>query len=356
MKALGRLLLAVAAAASACRPPGPAREAAAACTHLQAERQVRGLALCEDEWTCARPPGGRFDRVGLHRLAPCEGSAGPVVLYLPGMHMNGTLPFSDARHDLRLYLAQAGIRTWGLSYRTHSVPPEATPGELAALEAWTARVFVDDAAWAAGFVRGADHGPLVAAGFSYGAGVAYRLATREPVAGLVILDGAADGGRAQREGSAAIDVGSSRLPFAERQQLLERVLREPGGPAADTLADILYTAAAFGGNGGLANTRDGVSDARVLARLLLGYDRWWPRAALDRSPAEAPAAPIPVLAFASANMGPQWVERVRASAQAFGGEGALVRELRGYGHLDVLAGRGAPREVFEPVRAWIAGR
>jgi hypothetical protein len=53
-------------------------------------------------------------------------------------------------------------------------------------------------------------------------------------------------------------------------------------------------------------------------------------------------------------MGTQWVERVRAAARAWGGPHAEVRELPGYGHLDVLVGRNAARDVFEPVRAWLA--
>src|SRR6185369_1397180 len=110
--------------------------------------------------TCARPPCGRFDRVGLHRLAPCDAASGPVVLYLPGMHMNGELPIADPRYDLRIYLAAAGVRTWGLDYRTHSVPADAAPGDLDVVGRWTADVFAGDAAWAMGFVRGIDPGPV----------------------------------------------------------------------------------------------------------------------------------------------------------------------------------------------------
>ena len=36
-----------------------------------------------------------------------------------------------------------------------------------------------------------------------------------------------------------------------------------------------------------------------------------------------------------------------------GHAGAVVRELPGYGHLDVLVGRRAPLDVFEPTRAWL---
>jgi pimeloyl-ACP methyl ester carboxylesterase len=363
-KAAAPLLL-LAALAGACsrvhlgRPEG-------SCTHIQAVRQVQGISLCEDAWTCTRPPNGRFDRVGLHRLAACEGATGPIVLYLPGMHMNGELPIVEPRHDLRAYLAVNGVRTWGLDYRTHVVPPEASPQDLEALSGWTADVFASDVAWAAGFVRGTEPGPLYLAGFSHGAALAYRVAARrgERFAGLLILDGALPAGAASDRGGPAIDVGGNRLPFAERQQLLAAVAADPGRAspvpgfttAGEALAQILHTSPAFGGNGGLANTRDGVSDLSVLAMLLRSYDRWWPRASLEAGPlTERPTAPVPVLAFASSRLGPEWTERVRASARAFGGPDAVVRELPAYGHLDVLVGRRAARDVFEPSLAWLVG-
>src|SRR5207247_393918 len=66
--------------------------------------------------------------------------------------------------------------------------------------------------------------------------------------------------------------------------------------AGAALADILYTAQSFGGHGGLANTRDGVSDVRLLATLLASYDRWWPRAALGTEAPPRPSRTLPVLA------------------------------------------------------------
>jgi pimeloyl-ACP methyl ester carboxylesterase len=336
--------------------PGP-------CTHVRAQRQMQGTELCEDVWSCQRPPGGRFDRVGLHRLAPCPPTPGPVVLYLPGMHMNGELPMQSARNDLRLYLAAAGIRTWGVDYRTHTVPAGATASDLAELGRWDAGVLESDAAWAADFVRKADPGPLVLAGFSYGAGLAYRLAGRSATRPqrLLILDGTADAPGELSGSGPAVDVGGSRLPWDLRQSLLSLVVLDPAttsplpgyATAGAALADVLYTARSFGGNGGLANTRDEVSDIRVLARLLRGYDRWWPRAALETG-AASPSGTLPVLAFASTRFGDEWVERVRASARAFGGEAAIVRPLPNYGHLDVLVGKRAARDVFAPALAWLS--
>jgi len=350
----------LAVAAVACRGPAPARSEGS-CTHIQAERALAGAAVCEDVWSCSRPPGGRFDRIGLRRLALCDGAPGAVVLYLPGMHMNAELPFTEPRRDLRLYLAQAGMRVWGLDYRTHSVPPDAAPADLAALGGWTTDRFTDDVAWAAGFVRGAEQAPLVVAGFSQGAAFAYRLASRDAgLAGLVILDGAIGAGRAPEGGGPAIDVGGNRLPYAERQQLLARVKADPraaspvaGYPSAGAaLADILYTAPAFGGQGGLANGAR-ISDIQSLATLLATYDRWWPRRAVDGSAPRAPARQIPVLAFASSNLGREWIERVRTMATTYGGPTAIVRELPGYGHLDVLVAQRAPQDVYEPTRAFL---
>jgi pimeloyl-ACP methyl ester carboxylesterase len=354
-------LVAVALVAG-CRAPST-RTQAASCTHLQAIREVRGTSLCEDVWTCARPPWGRFDRIGLRRLARCQEATGPLLLYLPGMHMNAELPLTDPRHDLRVYLAGRGVRTWGLDYRSHAVPPDASPDDLATLAAWTAEVFLEDAAWASAFVRSAERGPLYVAGFSYGAALAYRLATVGPQrpAGLLVLDGAHDRQGRRGRGDAAIDVGGRRLPFDRRQELLTEVVADPEGPspvpgaptAGSALAEILYTAPGFGGRGGLANARDGTSDVRVVAALLLTYDRWWPRAALAAPPPRPPTTPLPVLAFASTNLGRSWVERVGASARAFGGRSAVVHVLEGYGHLDVLVGRQAVRDVYVPTLAWL---
>jgi len=285
-----------------------------------------------------------------------------VVLYLPGMHMNGELPLMDARYDIRLYLAQAGVTAWGLDWRTHAVPPDAPPAALATVGGWTRNQFVSDAAWALRFVNGADPGPLFVMGFSFGAGVAYRLASQAdlPVAGLVILDGAVDAAPVP-EGGPVIDVAGGRLSWPDRAQLLDAAVADPGGaspvPGAPTagqaLADVLWSAPSFGGRGGLSAASDGVSDITVVARLLRSYDRWWPRATLAAGAPKPPRKPLPLLAFASGNLGPQWVTSVKASAHAFGGDRAVVREVPRHGHLDVLVAKDAAHLVFEPTRAWL---
>jgi hypothetical protein len=231
------------------------------------------------------------------------------------------------------------------------------------METWTADLFTNDAEAAGAIARATDTGPFYVAGFSYGAGLAYRIAARDyPMDGLVVLDGMPPDGRATDAGPPAIDVGGSRLPYADRRRLLAAVLEDPAAPsplpgfasAGDALADVIFTARSFGGAGGLSAAKTGITDVRSLAALLAGYDRWWPRAALGGSPV-VPTHRARVLAFSSTTMGPSWVMRVRAGALAFGGDDAQVRELAGHGHVDVLIGRDVERSVVEPLRAFAAG-
>ena len=345
-----------------------AKERSAPCVRLQGERQVRGETLCEDVFSCFRPPGGAYDRIGVRRIAPCEDPVGPVVLFLPGVFMNGEVAGNNANYDLRLYLAQAGIRTWSLDYRTHAVPAVASPKDLEVFDDWTHAVFLDDAAWAAGFVRSADPpGPLYLIGFGFGGNMAYGVAAREdqPVGGLVVLDGVPDGpGLFRSEGGRgpALDVAGSRLSFDERQRLLRAVVRNPAGPspmsggkAGPALADLVYGAASYGGAGGMSTARDGVTDARVLAQLLLTFDRYWPHDALDGGTKPSKRT-MPVLAFASGAQGPAWSDRVRKGAESFGGAKTSFEEVPLHGHLDLLAGKLAASEVYEPIRAWLIGK
>ena len=235
--------------------------------------------LCETDYTLLRPRGGPFDQVRARRLAKCDATGGgaPVVVYLPGMHMNGAMPDAVAP-DVRRTLAAAGVRVWSVDYRTHFVPADATRKALETSRAWTPTVFSGDAEALVALSRTVDTGPLYVMGFSFGAGLAYRLAAHEVrMAGLVILDGAPPEPRDDDEsGEPAIDVGSSRLPFDVRTKLLADVLADPGGPspvpdyatAGAALTDIVDTSRTFGGHGGLSGVKTGGTDVRALAALL----------------------------------------------------------------------------------------
>lgn len=406
--------------------------------------------LCEDRRETSRAPDGAWDRIALRRLAPCgvpreTADRATQVVYLPGTHMNGSLALRDERHEFRLYLARRGVVVWSLDYRTHVVPPDTE--DLAFMGGWTWQVFRDDAAAALDLVRNETTGPVVVAGFSLGASFASALAVESPLAdrgdsdtpdgavdgegagpdrppaGLALLDGVAPGllpaASASRPVPVAIDVGSSRLPFARRQALLAAVIADAHGPSGNAefptvgheLAYLLYTSATFGGRGGLSDALHGRADIADVARLLASYDRFWPgaatrSAALASGPVESssqapreslaaaaspeplpspsspgspvspapatssasPASPVspgspvspalatlPVFAVANTNMGEGFRSAVEASARRFGGDTATIIVLPGWGHLDVLVGTSARDQVFAPLLRWLRG-
>jgi len=269
MRSVGILAtcLALCVMTTACRP-GLRRAEATSCGHVHSERKIRGQTLCEDAWICEVPPSGEHDRLGVRRLAPCGNLLGPVFLYLPDRHMTSEIFSMDARDDLRLYLAQAGIRTWSIDYRTHALRGTAE-GARAADALWASGDIAADADWLLGFVRGVTPTPVIVSGFGDGATLAYELAARRPadVAALVVFDG------------------------------------------ARTLGD-------------------GARDA------------------------EEPDNTVPVLAFVAGGRGKVWTQRVRTGAEAVGGDEAIVRELPGFAHRDVLFSNRAARAVYEPTRRW----
>ena len=187
-------------------------------------------------------PGGVVDRIGLRRLAPCAGGGGSGGALPPG--------HAHERRDLR---ATAPTRTCGSTWRRPaSAPgasttgrtrcrPEASQDELQTLAGWTRERFLDDAEWATTFVRSTDPGPLYLVGFSFGASMAYGIASRgdQPVMGLVILDGVPGGGRRHRRGErrlAPSTSAASRLPYADRERLLRAVIKSPEQPVAGRAA------------------------------------------------------------------------------------------------------------------------
>ncbi len=375
-------------AASLALTIAPRALAAESWTTATEERPVEaGSAVTETIWTSTRG-SGPYDQIGLHRYR-AAGESVAAVLYLPGTNMNGAAALTEEKYNLWLYLAARGIEVYALDYRTHAVPAAATAENLAQLKDWTSAAFIDDIAAASSFARetsGRDK--LFVAGFSRGAFLAYAFANVDPqhIAGLVILDGpfkalspgvfdrAPTLAELEASGRWASDVGGSK-GWDVRQQLMEAVIANPDGPAADPqfetigdqLAHVLQTAWL---PGGLANPEGGVSKPVVLAKLLKDYDRWYPSVqdvdgkAIAAS-ADAPDTNLddlwgkfetPILLFASTGMGGDWVINAIHSAVHSGSKDVTLNVLERYGHLDVLVGENAAAEVFEPTAAWIRAR
>ena len=340
-------------------------------------------------WSTSRPPAGPFDRIEVHRYRT---KAAPVatLLYLPGTNMNGEAAVTDEDHNLWIFLARRGVEVFALDYRTRFASGSTDAAALGSMKAWTNEAFVDDIKAAAALARGeSGRAQLYVAGFSRGVFLAYAYACSEPgaVAGLVALDGQfkshapknqyepdADLKKLEEGAAWAADV-SGRLGWEGRQKLMLAAAENPLAPATDpkfkTLGEQLSNLLQFAwGPGALANPLGGQSRPEILGRLLAGYDRYYPavqdpeakrmgdrdddpKSGLDDLWGEMK---LPILYFGNARMPGDWLLNGIYSAQKSGSPDVTINVLEGYGHLDVLVGDHARREVFEPTLAWIKSR
>jgi pimeloyl-ACP methyl ester carboxylesterase len=317
-----------------------------------------------------------FDKIGLHRVA--KGPTPPahpeaVVLYLPGTNMNGELALDDPRYSFQVYLAEHGVDVWSMDYRTHFIPPQTPQSDLSELAGWTNDLFESDIDAAAKFVNEkSGHSRIFIAGFSRGVEFAYLFAAKhypERVAGIIALDGFIPSHPMRSEplpaGQYADDIGGKHLTYDKRHTLMQMVIDNPDQPAPipkyktarENLEHVMYDAAP--GNGAFANMPGGYSDAAVLAKLLIAYDRYWPSVQDGENPftpellASLRSSKIPVIAFASTNFGANWPTQVEAASKSTGAPDPSFKKFDNWGHLDVLAGTKSESEVYAPTAAWI---
>ncbi len=374
------LLLALAGGASAAGPEWTAAKGAPIAGAPDLEHST---------WSTPRPPGGPFDRIEVHRYR-VKGPPIATLLYLPGTNMNGEVATADEDHNLWIFLARRGVEVFALDYRTRFASSSTDAAALASMKAWTTEVFLDDIKTAAALARGeSGRSQLYVAGFSRGVFLAYAYACSEPgsVAGLVALDGQfkahapknqyepdADLKKLEESGVWAADV-SGRLGWEGRQKLMLATAENPMAPSTDpkfkTLGEQLSNLLQFAwGPGALANPLGGQSRPEILGRLLAGYDRYYPaiqdpearrmgdrdddpKTALDDLWGEMK---MPILYFGNARMPGDWLLNGIYSAQKSGSPDVTINVLESYGHLDVLVGDHARREVFEPTLAWVKSR
>lgn len=361
------------------------------------EAPVAGASgVLETRWQSTRPsetqPGSPSrkpsDRIQVHRYR-AQGKSRAALLYLPGTNMNGELAVAEERYNLWLYLAARGIEVFALDYRTHFISNDdpSDAGSHQSLLDWTIEAFTNDNLSALALARTeSGHDRPFVAGFSRGVTFAWALACTEPgpLGGLVILDGtfkkherseSFDYASAREElissGRYAADV-AGRMGFETRHALMSAASTAPEGPATreghatigEQVGSILYEAWR---PGALANPVGGFSRPQILARLLDGYDRWWPaiQNVEGRSIAEYTDDPrtsvddrwgeltLPVLYFGATGMGAEWILDGVYSSVKSGSEDVEIHVLEGWGHLDVLVGEHAAAEVFAPTAKWI---
>lgn len=340
-------------------------------------------------WSTSRSPSGPFDRIEVHRYRT-KAQPTATLLYLPGTNMNGEIALTDEDHNLWIFLARRGVEVFAMDYRTRFASSSEDPVALASMKTWTTEAFLDDI-WAASALARAESGrtQLYVAGFSRGVFLAYAYACAEPaaVSGLIALDGqfkshapkegydpAADLQKLESAGAWATDV-SGRLGWQGRQRLMLATAEDPSAPSTDakyeTLGEQLSNLLQFAwGPGALANPLGGQSRPEVLAKLLGGYDRYYPavqdpegkrmgdraddpRTAVDDLWGEMKT---PILYFGNARMPGDWLLNGIYSAQKSGSPDVTINVLEGYGHLDIVVGEHARRDIFEPTLEWIRRR
>jgi pimeloyl-ACP methyl ester carboxylesterase len=316
-----------------------------------------------------------YDKIALHRVA-----LGPrtvehraiTVLYLPGTNMNGEIAVENPRYSLPVFLAQRGVDVWTMDYRTHFVPPEVTAATVdSVFRRWTNQEFAADVERAVNFILATTNSQQIyVAGFSRGVEFAYLFAAMHPgqVRGLIVLDGFIPRRPSSPvpPGRIVDDIGGAHLTYEKRHFLMQSVIANPDGPAPlpkyrtarENLMHVVYDAREFGGKGGLANPQRGFSDPVVLARVLIGYDRYWPAIQDYNNPftpellKSLKESKIPVIAFSSTNIAPDWPAWVLSSAKSTGTDPTFSK-LEGWGHLDVLCGNYAQAKVYQPIMNWL---
>ncbi|MGC1679565.1 MAG: hypothetical protein WA740_18700 [Candidatus Binataceae bacterium] len=329
------------------------------------------------EWRYIAKPGPtEYDEIALHRIAlghRAEVHRAITVLYLPGTNMNGEVALENPRYSFPVYLAAHGVDVWTMDYRTHFVPG-AVPARVIApvMRRWTNELFAGDIESAAEFILNQTKSDKIfVAGFSRGVEFAYLFAAIHPaqVRGIIALDGFLPRHPSTQQPPDRIvdDIGGAHLTYEKRRMLMQFVIENPDGPAPiskyktarENLIHVVYDAKDFGGHGGLANPVDGHSDPVVLARLLIGYDRYWPAVQDYENPFTPPrlqalkASKIPVIAFSSTNIATDWPAWVYESAKATGTSNPTFTKFPGWGHLDVLCGNAAEAEVFARTLEWL---
>lgn len=329
------------------------------------------------EWKYQDQVGSTFyDKIAVTRIA-----RGPrpqehrdiTVLYLPGTNQNSAIALYNPRYSFPIYLATQGVDVWTFDYRTHYIPSSVTPVAISdVVKRWTNEAFASDIAAAAAFVmQQTNSQKIFVAGFSRGVLFSYLFAAMHPdqVAGIIALDGFIPRRPTEPAPDDRVvdDLAGKNLTWENRQYLMQSVIANPNGPAplpkyktaAENLDHVLYDSKEFGGHGGLANPFGGYSDPVVLARMLIGYDRYWPAVQDYENPftpelrAALKASKIPVIAFSSTNIATDWPVWVVESAHSTGSDDVTLRVLKEWGHLDVLCGTQAESEVFAPTMAWL---
>ena len=372
--------------------------------------------LVETLWTAEVPPKSRYHTVGVRRLALKDRATYKgVLVHLPGSSSNGNFYTTSENYDFRIYLAKRGYDVYTVEYRTSFIPKTET--DYSCMATYKTVVTLADLQKIIKFVKQKTGKPRIfLSGHSTGARYVYLYACArgsEDLAGIVPMDGSPweMNGRPSPESTMDIRLGYAALASGDTE--MNRKLFKswgvepdsgyynvliinwkpemgdamriyfsplPYGPqygsfagfptVSDYIADQLQN---IWGDAQLTNIKNGYAKVEVMMNMMSKVGVPWPLvdyledAYLGNWKGNPPAAQLkfvknigrvktPILVFASE----MWTTAVgyeyrwkREGYEMIQSPDRQYILLKGFGHMDILAGEKAKDEVFVPLYKWL---
>lgn len=372
--------------------------------------------LVETLWTVGLPPKSRYNTVGVRRLAlkdreKYEG----VLVHLPGSSSSGNLYASSENYDFRVYLARRGYDVYTVEYRTSFIPKAET--DYSCMATYKTSVMLADIQKIIEFVKQkTGKKRIFLSGHSTGARYVYLYAcarSSQDLAGIIPMDGSPweMNGRPTSESTMDIHSGYTALALGDTEanrKLFQswgiepdtgyynvrivdwapemgKAMRtyfspSPYGPqygpfagfqtVSDYIADQLQN---IWGDAQFTNIKNGYSKVDVMMNMMSKISVPWPLvdyledAYLGNWKGNPPVNQLkfvkniekvktPILVFASE----MWTTAVgyeyRWKREGYEMIRSADRQyilLKGFGHMDILAGEKAKDEVFVPFYNWL---
>jgi pimeloyl-ACP methyl ester carboxylesterase len=372
--------------------------------------------LVETLWTVELLPKNKYTTIGVRRLAMKDRATYKgVLVHLPGSSSNGNFYTTSENYDFRIYLANRGYDVYTVEYRTSFIPKTET--DYSCMATYKTSVTLADLQKIIEFVKlKTGKQRIVLSGHSTGARYVYLYAcarSSDDLAGIIPMDGSPweMNGRPAPESTMDINLGYAALASGDTET--NRKLFQSWGLEPDTgyynvcIVDwasamgeamrIYYSPSPYGpqygpfagfptvsdyiadqlqniwGDAQFTNIKNGYAKVEVVMNMLSKVGVPWPLvdyledAYLGNWKGNPPAAPLkflkniekvqtPILVFASE----MWTTAVgyeyRWKREGYEMIKSADRQyilLKGFGHMDILAGEKATDEVFVPLYNWL---
>jgi alpha-beta hydrolase superfamily lysophospholipase len=372
--------------------------------------------LVETLWTAKLPPTSRYNTVGVRRLAIRERAAYEgVLVHLPGSSSNGNFYTTSENYDFRVYLANRGYDVYTVEYRTSFIPETET--DYSCMATYKTSATLADLRKIIEFVKQkTGRQRIFLSGHSTGARYVYLYAcarTAADLAGMIPMDGSPWelNGRPAPESTMDIYSGYTALASGDTEanrklfqswglepdtgyynvrimgwgREMEKAMRTyysppPYGPQYGPFAGFPTVSAYIAeqlqniwGEAQFTNIKNGYAKVDVMMNMMSKIGVPWPLvdyledAYLGNWKGNPPEAPLkflkniekiqtPILVFASE----MWTTAVgyeyRWKREGYEMIKSADRQyilLKGFGHMDILAGEKAKNEVFVPLYNWL---